>query len=423
MQLIVIKISDLAKNPEYALLGKRQQQDRFTTGDWKHVRSVSRGRKVVVLLDSNEVVLTSAVIPSKNRKQLLQAIPYALEDTLAEDVENLHFAVHQGSDSEDNKSQVAIINRTVLTDTIDLLKSNGITANYVLPEILAQKFESDAWSITYESVHNENDGNDISASVRLGQFEGFVCDHDMLDMFISEPLEKYTPKTVFCNTKTENLPEALQEFSSSYIEPNTVDYNSTISALSLNLMTNFVRRDQQTSSINWKVWRPVTVLGGVLASIWMGIFFWQNNLLQNQSNQLKTQIEQVYKDTFPKGRIVDASAQMNSALKKLKANAGQTIESPLPLIADMGPLLKDYKDMVLSELRYQENQLSMTIESPNLTRLETFKRDAAEKSNLKIEITDSTTTANKVKAIIKISPLPSTTANKTDKSKNKQGNS
>jgi len=421
MQIIVIKISDLAKNPEYALLGKKQLQDRFISGDWKRVRSVARGRKVVVLLASGEVVLTSAVIPSKNRKQLLQAMPYALEDTLAEDIENLHFAVHQDNDTTDNKSQVAIINRIILGETLDLLKSKGITANYILPELLAQKIEADAWSIAYESVGNENGDSEISASVRLGQFEGFVCDQTMLDMFISEPLEDQTPKTIFSNTKPENLPEALQELSNTYIESNTLDYNSTTSALSLNLLTNFVRRNQQTSSINWKAWRPVALLGGVLASIWMGIFFWQNNLLQNQSNQLKTQIEQVYKDTFPKGRIVDASAQMNSALSKLKANAGQTIESPLPLIADIGPLLKEYKDMVLSELRYQENQLLMTIESPNLTRLERFKKDAAEKNNLKIEITDSTTTANKVKATIKISPLPNTTANKADE--DKQGNS
>ncbi|MEH6455078.1 MAG: type II secretion system protein GspL [Cocleimonas sp.] len=414
MQIIVIKISDLAKNPEYALLGKKQHQDRYTSGDWKRVRSVSRGRKVVVLLASNEVVLTSATIPSKNRKQLLQAIPYALEDTLAEDIEDLHFAVHQ--ESESKQSEVAIINRTVLVDVLDLLKSKNITANYVLPELLAQRFETDSWSITYE-----NNDNEISASVRLGQYEGFVCDQEMLDMFISEPLEKQTPKTIFSNTKPENLPEALQEISSSYIESNTIDYKSTISALPLNLLTNFVRRSQQTSSINWKAWRPVALLGGVLASIWMGIFFWQNNLLQNQSNQLKTQIEQVYKESFPNGRIVDASAQMNSALNKLKASAGQTIESPLPLIADMGPLLKEYKDMILSELRYQENQLSMTIESPNLTRLEKFKKDAAEKNNLKIEITDSTTTANKVKAVIRVSPLPNKTANKLDIDKTMEG--
>ena len=114
---------------------------------------------------------------------------------------------------------------------------------------------------------------------------------------------------------------------------------------------------------------------------------------------------------------------MKSALNKLKAAVGQTVESPLPLIADMGPLLKEYKDMILSELRYTENQLSMTIESPNLTRLETFKRDAAEKRNLKVEIKDSTTTANKVKAVILISALPNTTADKSNTKQNTQEDS
>jgi len=416
MQLIIIKMKGLSESPEYALLGKRQQQGTFVPSDWKNVRSLSRGRKVVILLNSNEVVLSSAVIPSKNRKQLLQAIPYALEDTLAEDIEDLHFAVHQDNKNDDNKSQVAVINRSVFINTLDFLKSKGISPHYALPEILTQKYEADAWSILFE-----NDGQSIFASTRLNQFEGFVCDQNMLDMFISEALDEQLPNTIYCNTKSDNLPEQLQQLPSSYIESNAIDYNSAISAFSLNLLTGFVRHNKQASTVNWKAWRPVMLIGGILASIWMGIFFWQNNLLKNQSEQLNSQIVQVYKDTFPNGRIVDAAAQMNSALSKLRANAGQTIESPLPLIADVGPLLKEYKDLVLSELRYQENQLSMTIESPNLTLLETFKNDAAEKNRLKIEIKDSTTTANKVKAIILISPLPNSTA-KTETT-NKQGES
>ncbi len=416
MQLLIIKISDLNANPEFALLGKKQTQDRYTLADWKHIRSLSRGRKVIVLLGSDEVVLTSAIIPSKNRKQLLQAIPYALEDTLAEDIEDLHFAVHQSNNIDNNSSQVAIINRTVLADVLDLLKSKGITAHYVLPQLLSQKFAPESWSIAYS-----NSNNKISANVRINKFDGFICDQTMLNMFISELLENQAPGAIFTNTKPENLPEALREITYNYIEADIIEYESAISALPLNLLSNFVRQNQQTSSINWKAWRPVALLGGALASIWMGIFFWQNNALQNQSNQLKAQIEQVYKDTFPNGRIVDAAAQMHSSLRKLQSNAGLTIESPLPLIANMGPLLKEYKDMTLSELRYQENQLSMTIESPSLTRLETFKKEAADKNNLKIEVKDSTTTSNKVKAVILISPLPSSTANKINL-ENKKGN-
>ena len=45
------------------------------------------------------------------------------------------------------------------------------------------------------------------------------------------------------------------------------------------------------------------------------------------------------------------------------------------------------------------------------------------KNNLKIDIKDSTTTANKVKAVILISPLPNTTAEQADKNTHSQDNS
>ena len=406
MQLLVLRISDFDKSPEYALLGKKQTQNRYTSVDWKKARSLSRGRKVLILLSSNDVILTTVSIPSKNQKQLLQAIPYALEDTLAEDIEELHFSAQQNPKDDNNETHVAIINRSVLNKLLDILKTNRITPSFVLPEVLTQKYSQDAWSIVYENVNNK-----ILANVRLDRFNGFTCDQHMLDMFIEDHLETKNPELVFCNTKVENLPKVLQDLPNQFVESDTVHYESTISALPLNLLTNFVRGNQQRTTANLKVWKPTAVLGGILASIWMGIFFWQNNQLQQQSKQLKSQIEQVYKGTFPNGRIVDAPAQMSSALSKLRLNSGKSIESPLPLIANMGPLLKEYKDMVLSEMRYQENQLSMTIESPNLTRLENFKRDAAEKRNLKVEIKDSTTTSNKVKAVISISPLPNNTAN------------
>ena len=197
MQLLVIKITDLETKPEFALLGKKQIQDRFAISDWKHVRSLTRGRKVLILLTSN-VVMTSISIPSKNRKQLLQAIPYALEDTLAEDIENLHFSVHQDTNNGNNESQVAIINHTLLTNILDLLKSQKITPNFILPELLAQKFEPNAWSINYKNIDNQ-----ISASVRLNQYQGFICDEQMLDIFITESLEKQKPSSVYSNTKPE----------------------------------------------------------------------------------------------------------------------------------------------------------------------------------------------------------------------------
>jgi general secretion pathway protein L len=174
-------------------------------------------------------------------------------------------------------------------------------------------------------------------------------------------------------------------------------------------LTNFAIKNNEPI-INWSAWRPAAILGSLLAAVWMGVFFWQNSLLKNQNNQLTQQINEVFKASFPNSRIVDAPVQMKSELDKLKQNAGKSIDSPLPLISDISPLLKEYKDMTLSEVRYQENELSLIMQSPSLTRLETFKKDAAAKVNLKVDIKSSTTTSNKVEATLIITPLVDKTA-------------
>jgi len=399
MQLLVIKLKASGSIPEYALLGKKQSSDRFTPSDWKRIRSLTRGRRVLILIPSSEVVITSVNIPSKNKKQLLQAIPFSLEDSLADDIEDLHFAVKQ--DETSNHSQVAIIKRSTLEQYLDTFQENGITAHFILPEILGQFYRKDTWSI----ISNNEQKN---VNVRLDELEGFVCDESMLEMFLAKKLENNKPKKIFTNTDKLSLPEYLQTLDIEALDENTIDYQSVLSALPLNLITHFSRKSNK-STINWNVWRPTFIITSLLASVWAGVFVWQNTLLQQQSKLINQKIEQVYKSSFPDGRIVDASVQMKSALDKLKANAGRTVNSPLPLIADISPLLKEYKDVSLSEINYKENELTLIMQSPTLTRLEAFKRDAAEKVKLKVDIKSSTTTSNKVEATLIISPLVTST--------------
>ena len=51
------------------------------------------GQRVVVLVPGTECLLTGVHIPGRNRQKLLRAVPYALEDQLSDEVENLHFAL------------------------------------------------------------------------------------------------------------------------------------------------------------------------------------------------------------------------------------------------------------------------------------------------------------------------------------------
>jgi type II secretory pathway component PulL len=45
------------------------------------------GGRTYVMIQGEDVLLTSAVVPSKQARQILQAVPYVIEEQLASDVE------------------------------------------------------------------------------------------------------------------------------------------------------------------------------------------------------------------------------------------------------------------------------------------------------------------------------------------------
>ncbi|MEE9444334.1 MAG: type II secretion system protein GspL [Cocleimonas sp.] len=411
MQLLIIKLNSLQAIPEYALLGKKQAEDRFTPSNWKKVTSLTRGRKVLLLIPNSEVVLSELKIPSKNKKQLLRAVPFALEDSLAEDLEDLHFAIHQRSSSQD--TQVAVINHDRLGLYTALLRQHKITPYYVLPQLLAQAYEKDSWSVMQNFAPQINepessintDKNDIDVSVRTGKYTGFSSSQSLLNLFLIEQFEQQPPKKIFTNIQQSLLPDELQECEFNALDSGVIKYKSAIEGLDLNLLTGYVQQGNTSRKTNWKAWKPALIIAGLLATTWGAILGYQNTQLQQQHKQLDTAINRVFLDTFPNSRVVDAPQQMKSKLTALQKQTGKTISSPIPLIADIAPLLKKYNDINMNELRYQEGELVLMLKVPNLTRLESFKKEAKNDAGLNVKIKDSNTTADKVEAQVIISPL------------------
>jgi len=204
------------------------------------------------------------------------------------------------------------------------------------------------------------------------------------------------------------FPDELQECEFNQLDSAVIKYKSAIAGLDLNLLTGYVQQGNASSrAVNWKAWKPALVLAGLLATTWGAILGWQNTQLQQQHKQLDSAINQVFLDTFPTSRVVDAPQQMKSKLNALQKQTGKTISSPIPLIADIAPLLKKYSDINMKELRYQEGELILMLKVPNLTRLESFKKEAESTAGLNVKIKDSNTTADKVEAKVIISPLSS----------------
>lgn len=93
---------------------------------------LAAARRVALLVPSDQVLLTDAQLPAKSGAKLLQMVPYALEEQLAEDIDDLHFAV--GARPDSGRTPVAVVARATLAAWLSELQSAGITPNAMYAE-------------------------------------------------------------------------------------------------------------------------------------------------------------------------------------------------------------------------------------------------------------------------------------------------
>lgn len=89
-------------------------------------------RPVIVLVPSADVLTTAVDIPIKGGARLLAALPYALEEYVADDVDTLHFAA--GARRSSGRTPVSVVNRDKLLGWMSLLADAGIQPSSLVAE-------------------------------------------------------------------------------------------------------------------------------------------------------------------------------------------------------------------------------------------------------------------------------------------------
>lgn len=98
---------------------------------------IEQARRIVVLVPSEDVLLTGATLSARSQAQLLRALPFAVEDQLLAPVEDLHVVPVPVPGLEGDRRAVLVVARTRLREWLDRLGANGIRADVLIPETLA----------------------------------------------------------------------------------------------------------------------------------------------------------------------------------------------------------------------------------------------------------------------------------------------
>lgn len=83
------------------------------------------GRRVCVLVPGTDVLLTEPEVPMKAGTKLQQVVPFALEEQLADDIDDLHFAMGKRV-ADSSRMPVAVITRALMDEWLTSLRSQGL---------------------------------------------------------------------------------------------------------------------------------------------------------------------------------------------------------------------------------------------------------------------------------------------------------
>ena len=319
MQWLVIKVASLeAETAGYAVLGKNQQQGNFSSSSWSQLKALSRGKRIILLIPTEDVVLNSAKIPATNAKLLTKAVPYALEDHLAEDIDELHFVYHR--EFTDKAVDISAINKERLQQWLDTLSEYDLTPHIVLPDVFSLPIGPEEGAVL--SIN----GDQQRALFRCSVYSGFVTDVVLLPALLPDVLEKSAIHALLLDKPEDvelDFPDSINIQTATHLQ--RLCSADLLQALPLNLLTRFVQKGRESVFSNLSQWKSVAVLAALVGLSWVIMTGVKNYRLDQQLAGLNESIANVYQQTFPNTPVNDDYRVLHSIMdEKLKSWGGDS---------------------------------------------------------------------------------------------------
>ncbi|NOY72132.1 MAG: type II secretion system protein GspL [Gammaproteobacteria bacterium] len=391
-------------------------------GSVAELDEVTVGARVVLLVPGIDVLLLQAAVPPVNQRKLLSAVPYALEDQLAGDVDQQHFAT--GSRNDVGLLNTAVVEHERLKDWLFQLKVVGVQTDMVVPDVLAMPYTAGQWTLFLE---------DHSAMLRTGLQTGLVMDASNASLLYESALrsaQELRPKKVVVYDfrtvaddqselwlpQAESLLHVDSQFPASsevatlqsdpleveIIQPVEPAIGLLADALDESQVIDLLQGDYSRREQVGKLWRPWRLAAGLL----MGLLVVQwvqglmvNSQLKNEVSELREQVKDRYVQSFPNAkRVVNARAQMESKLKALRGGGegGQGVF--LALLEQVASPLSQAKGVALQRFAYRAGKLNVTFEINNLQQLDQLKQSLVATGGLTVDIQSASARKGKVEA-------------------------
>lgn len=329
-----------------------------------------------LLLRSEQLLLTTTSINARNRKQVMAALPFRLEEQLAVSPEQLHLA----SRKSDHKGEyrVAIINRQLLRDLLERMTQSRIRLAGVFADVEAMPAMETGIALLVDKARVL-----VRPGAGLSDEVGFAATTattgPLLALMNNQQGTAADRSETTLYTTGDPDPELLQSLSLAKEQCRSITQPLELLARGLDadrainlLQGNFKSyvRNKQTPKIPALTLGLLLILLTVQATVlWLGIRHLENELSSAENHLNQTHQRQFGVD-FPadnfRQSVLDRLAQRGS--RSAEHRDAEFLEHLARIIRQMPSTL------TLDQIDYSPSSLKLVIRSPNLANAETFQQ-------------------------------------------------
>ncbi len=349
---LIIRLGSQADEPIWWLAWAVEQNEVIASGRLNHAddliglaERIGVQRPLTVLVPACDVLLKTVTLPSKPNRQLLQALPYMLEEEQAEDIDSLLVLPHQAlPQGEQYVQQVAVVRRALLEQWISWVQQAGFNLRQLLPDALLLPNLAQATAIELGDQW----------LLRQGDWQVSCVDRswwaDFLQLANPSELLSYSPWPAELAAVPHQLAPA--ELPLQLLAQQLPEQSFSL------LQGEYTPKRPQNKY--WQQWRLSASLALVCLLSYLVVTGLHGYQAGQQADLAREQAEQLFKQRFPQERVVNLRRQVE---RKLAASGGNPEATFTGLLALLQPPLSSVQGMTLDNLRFDNKKLELRFQA------------------------------------------------------------
>lgn len=370
-----------------------------STGSLADAAPIAAERPLVVIAPGSSVTLAKPELPVKSGSRVAQVVPYAMEESLAGEVEQFQFAI--GPTDAAGATLVAALRREELRGWLDALQGAGLDPQAVVPDMLCVPDNPgktvaviDAGQLLVRppgQLPFALDAEPLTEAFALAGLEG---DDRHVHLYVSQQDWQ----------RSREMIEALREVTGS-LELQLLPDGAlpllaaeAVKSDALSLMQgNFARRTGWRAE--WQRWRVAAFLAVAALALHLGVRGYELVQLNSEQRRLDAAIQQAARVALPDvERIDDPRAQIE---QRLSGGGAADAGGLLAQLAAVGGALAGAPGPTVESLGWRERSLELQLNAANQEAIARFAQ-AVNERGLNADVASTTAGDKGIEARVRI---------------------